>query len=109
MQTGRDVTIISYGYMVSVMKEAAQLLQQQGISAELIDLRTVAPIDIGTVIQSVQKTGRAVIVQEAQKQAGIAKGLASDLQEATLYYLKAPIQIVAAPDTTYAFAAFEQQ
>ena len=69
---GSDVSIITYGAMVHESLKAAEELEKEGFSAEVIDLRTVSPIDIETIIASVEKTGRAIVVQEAQKQAGIA-------------------------------------
>ncbi|MFP3324876.1 transketolase C-terminal domain-containing protein, partial [Planococcus sp. SIMBA_160] len=69
---GSDLSIITYGAMVHESLKAAEELEKEGVSAEVIDLRTVSPLDIETIIASVEKTGRAIVVQEAQKQAGIA-------------------------------------
>ncbi|EAO51561.1 Pyruvate dehydrogenase E1 component beta subunit [Bacillus thuringiensis serovar israelensis ATCC 35646] len=69
---GTDVSVIAYGAMVHAALKAAEELEKEGISLEVVDLRTVQPLDIETIIASVEKTGRVVVVQEAQKQAGIA-------------------------------------
>src|SRR5699024_223130 len=68
---GTDVTIAAYGYMVREALKAAEELEKEGISAEIIDLRTVSPVDYDTIVESVQKTNRFVFVQEAQRQAGV--------------------------------------
>ena len=69
---GKDLSIITYGLMVHESLKAAEELEKEGYSVEVIDLRTIQPLDIDTIIASVEKTGRAIVVQEAQKQAGIA-------------------------------------
>ncbi|WP_347032676.1 transketolase C-terminal domain-containing protein, partial [Escherichia coli] len=69
---GTDVSIFAYGAMVHSSLKAAEELEKEGVSVEVVDLRTVQPLDIETIIASVEKTGRAIVVQEAQKQAGIA-------------------------------------
>ncbi|MEJ7147100.1 transketolase C-terminal domain-containing protein, partial [Staphylococcus capitis] len=67
---GNDITLIAYGAMVQESLKAAEELEKEGYSVEVIDLRTVQPIDIDTLVASVEKTNRAVVVQEAQRQAG---------------------------------------
>lgn len=104
---GTDVTLISYGAMVHTSLKAAEALEEKGISAEVIDLRTVSPIDIDTILESVKKTNRAVVVQEAQRQAGIAANVVSEIQERAILHLEAPVMRVTAPDTVFAFAAAE--
>src|SRR5699024_9705340 len=104
---GTDVTLISYGAMVHSCLKAAEELEKQNISAEVIDLRTVSPIDIDTILASVEKTNRAVVVQEAQKQAGIAANVVAEIQERAILHLEAPVLRVTAPDTVYAFSAAE--
>lgn len=71
LKEGNDITLISYGAMVQESLKAAEELEKDGYSVEVIDLRTVQPIDIDTLVASVEKTGRAVVVQEAQRQAGV--------------------------------------
>src|SRR5690625_3651087 len=104
---GNDVTLISYGAMVHAALKAAEELENKGISAEVIDLRTVSPIDIDTIIESVKKTNRAIVIQEAQRQAGIADNVVSEIQERAILHLEAPVLRVTAPDTIYPFAAAE--
>ena len=100
-QEGNDLTLIAYGAMVQESLKAAEELEKEGYSVEVIDLRTVQPIDIETLVASVEKTGRAVVVQEAQRQAGVGATVASELAERAILSLEAPIARVAAADTVY--------
>lgn len=104
---GKDVSIITYGAMVQESLKAAEELEKEGYSAEVIDLRTVSPIDIETIIASVEKTGRAIVVQEAQKQAGIAANVVAEINDRAILSLEAPVLRVAAPDTVFAFPQAE--
>ena len=106
-QEGTDVTLIAYGAMVQESLKAAEELEKDGYSVEVIDLRTVQPIDIETLVASVEKTGRVVIVQEAQRQAGVGATVASELAERAILSLEAPIARVAAADTVYPFTQAE--
>ncbi len=105
---GTDVTLIAYGAMVQESLKAAEALEEEGISAEVIDLRTVSPVDYDTLVESVEKTNRAVVVQEAQRQAGIAANVAAELSERVILSLEAPIKRVTAPDTVYPFTQAEE-
>lgn len=105
---GADVTIVAYGYMVREALKAQETLQEQGIHAEVIDLRTVHPIDIETIIASVEKTGRLVVVQEAQRQAGVGPKVISEISERSILSLVAPIGFVASPDTVFPFGLAEK-
>lgn len=105
---GKDVTIIAYGAMVHSALKAADELEKNDIDAEVIDLRTVSPVDMETIIASVQKTNRVVFVQEAQRQAGVASNVISEIQERAILHLEAPILRVTAPDTVYAFTQAEE-
>lgn len=104
---GKDVSIITYGAMVHSSLKAAEELAKEGIEAEVIDLRTISPLDIDTIIESVKKTNRAIVVQEAQKQAGIAANVVAEITERAILHLEAPVLRVTAPDTVYSFAAAE--
>src|SRR5690625_887198 len=104
---GTDITLISYGAMVHASLKAAEELEKENISVEVIDLRTVSPIDIETIVESVKKTNRAIVVQEAQRQAGIAANVVAEIQERAILHLEAPVFRVTAPDTIYPFAAAE--
>jgi pyruvate dehydrogenase E1 component beta subunit len=104
---GSDLTIVTYGAMVHESLKAAEELQKESHSVEVIDLRTVSPIDIETIIASVEKTGRAIVVQEAQKQAGIAANVVAEINDRAILSLEAPVLRVAAPDTVFAFPQAE--
>lgn len=107
VREGQDVTIISYGGGVPVALKAADELGKQDINAEVLDLRTVSPLDIESIGASVQKTGRVVVVQEAQRMAGIGATVMAEISERFILSLKAPIGRVAAPDTVYPFGQAE--
>ncbi|ANY71608.1 alpha-ketoacid dehydrogenase subunit beta [Paenibacillus ihbetae] len=107
VREGSDVTIIAYGLMVHTATKAAEELEKNGIKAEIIDLRTIAPIDIDTVVASVKKTNRAIVVQEAQKSAGVAAEVIAQINEKAILHLEAPVLRVAPPDTVYPFAQIE--
>ncbi|AZZ61094.1 alpha-ketoacid dehydrogenase subunit beta [Oenococcus sp. UCMA 16435] len=104
---GKDISIITYGGMTPVALNAAEELSKQGIDAEVIDLRTVSPLDIETIGESVKKTGRVVVAQEAQRIAGIGASVMAEISERFILNLKAPIGRVAAPDSIYPFAQAE--
>lgn len=104
---GTDLSIITYGAMVHESIKAAEELEKEGHSVEVCDLRTVAPLDIETIIASVEKTGRAIVVQEAQKQAGIAAQVVAEINDRAILSLEAPVLRVAAPDTVFAFPQAE--
>jgi pyruvate dehydrogenase E1 component beta subunit len=93
------VTLISYGAMMREVRAAADALEADGVVPEVIDLRTLSPLDVETVVASVAKTGRAVVVQEAPRTAGVASEVAAVLQEQALYSLLAPVQRVTGWDS----------
>ena len=108
VREGEDVTIITYGAMVHTSLDAAEKMEkEQGIKVEVIDLRTISPIDIETIVKSIQKTNRAIVVQEAQKTAGVAAEVIAQINEEAMLYLEAPVLRVAPPDTVYPFAVIE--
>ncbi len=104
---GTDVSVITYGAMVREAIKAADELEKEGISVEIVDLRTISPLDIETIIASVEKTGRVVVVQEAQRQAGVGAMVMSEISERAILSLQAPIGRVAAPDTVFPFGLAE--
>jgi len=104
---GSDLTIIAYGAMVQESMKAAEELEKENYSVEVIDLRTVQPLDIPTIIASVEKTGRVVVVQEAQKQAGVAANVVAEINERAILSLEAPVLRVFAPDTIFPFSQAE--
>ncbi len=103
VREGTDVSVFAYGAMVPTAFQACQVLEKTGIHAELIDLRTLVPLDIDAVVRSVEKTGRAVIVHEAPKFCGFGAELAAILAEKALYSLKAPIARVTGYDTPFPY------
>ncbi|MEQ2526029.1 alpha-ketoacid dehydrogenase subunit beta [Robertmurraya yapensis] len=104
---GSDLSIITYGAMVHESIKAAEELEKEGFSVEVVDLRTVSPLDIDTIIASVEKTGRAIVVQEAQKSAGVAANVVAEINDRAILSLEAPVLRVAAPDTVFAFPEAE--
>ncbi|MDN6161152.1 MAG: alpha-ketoacid dehydrogenase subunit beta [Atopostipes sp.] len=106
---GEDLTIVSSGYMVHESLKAAETLEEAGISAEVIDLRTISPIDMETIEESVKKTHRILVVQEAQRQTGVAGSLMSEIGERNFMELDAPVARVTAPDSVYPFVQIEDE
>ena len=104
---GSELTIVTYGAMVHESLKAAEELEKEGHSVEVIDLRTIMPFDIETIVASVEKTGRAMVVQEAQKQAGIAAQIVAEINDRAILSLEAPVLRVAAPDTVFPFSQAE--
>ncbi|MCG7407140.1 alpha-ketoacid dehydrogenase subunit beta [Paenibacillus sp. ACRRX] len=109
VREGKDVTILSYGLMVHTSMKAAAELEKQGIEAEVIDLRTLMPLDIDTIVASIKKTNRCIIVQEAQKTSGVAAEVIAQINEKAILHLEAPVLRVAGPDTVYPYAQIEDQ
>jgi len=110
VREGSDVTIITYGAMVHTSLKAAELIEQErGVKAEVIDLRTIMPLDIETIVASIQKTNRAIVVQEAQKTAGAAAEIIAQINEKAILHLEAPVLRVSGPDTVYPFAQIEDE
>jgi len=95
---GKDVTVIVWGGVTLRVLSAAQTLAKEGIEVEVVDPRTIRPLDIETIITSVQKTGRAVVAHEANKTGGFGAEVIAQIQERAFDHLDAPIQRVAAPD-----------
>ncbi|MBP0724751.1 alpha-ketoacid dehydrogenase subunit beta [Bacillus sp. RG28] len=104
---GKDVSVFAYGAMVHASLKAAEELEKEGVSVEVVDLRTIHPLDIDAIVKSVEKTGRAVVVQEAQKQAGIAANIVAEINDRCILSLEAPVVRVAAADTVFPFSEAE--
>uniref|UniRef100_UPI003A893320 alpha-ketoacid dehydrogenase subunit beta n=1 Tax=Leucobacter sp. BZR 635 TaxID=3378705 RepID=UPI003A893320 len=98
---GTDVTLVGFGAMVTTLLQAAELAETEGVSAEVIDLRSVSPIDYGPIIASVRKTGRVVIAQEAPENASVGSELAATLGERCFFSLEAPVLRVSGYDTPF--------
>ena len=99
LREGTDVTLVTWGAMVKETLEAAEALAEDGISAEVIDVATIKPLDSKTILESVAKTGHCVIVHEAARTAGFGAEISAELAEHGLMSLFAPVQRVTAPDT----------
>ncbi|MEK6915778.1 MAG: alpha-ketoacid dehydrogenase subunit beta [Nanoarchaeota archaeon] len=98
IKEGKDVTLIAYGAWVKTAKEAVERIKDS-VDVELIDLRTLSPLDTETIIDSVKKTGKCVVVQEAPKTLGLASEIISRINEKALYSLEAPVERVTGFDT----------
>jgi len=102
---GTDVTIVSYNKMMEVAKVAAVELEKEGISAEVIDLRTIRPLDHETIVNSVKKTNRLVVVDEAWPFAGVSAEVAYEIQKYAFDHLDAPVTRINSADTSLPYAA----
>jgi 2-oxoisovalerate dehydrogenase E1 component beta subunit len=103
LREGAGVTIVTYGAMVHVVQEAVPQMEEAGFDPEIIDLRTLIPLDIETVIESVKKTGRAVVVNEAPKTCGYAAELAALIMEKAFLHLEAPVTRLTGFDTPFPY------
>ncbi|HIP31632.1 MAG TPA: pyruvate dehydrogenase complex E1 component subunit beta [Crocinitomicaceae bacterium] len=101
---GTDVTIVTFGKIIEVAYQTADILEKEGISCEIIDLRSVRPIDYGTVVESIKKTNRCVVLEESWPLASISSEIAYHLQRYAFDYLDAPVQRVTQTDTPFAFS-----
>jgi pyruvate dehydrogenase E1 component beta subunit len=107
VREGRDLTIVAWGAMVPVARRAAEAAEAEGTSAEVIDLRTLSPMDRETIIASVKRTGRALIVHEAPKTCGLGAEIAAAIGESALLSLNGPVMRVTGPDITVPLAKNE--
>jgi pyruvate dehydrogenase E1 component beta subunit len=103
-RAGTDVTIVATGWMVQKSLAAAEALTKEGISAEVIDPRTIAPLDVNAIVNSVKKTGRLVLVDQAPRHASVAVVIAGEIAEHAFSHLKAPVRLVTAADTPVPFS-----
>mgnify|MGYP001283971708 CR=1 FL=1 len=98
VREGTDVTVIAWSAMVAVALEAAEMLADEGISLEVIDLRTLVPLDTATIVRSVQKTAHAIVIHEAPRTAGVGAEIVAQINERALYSLEAPVARVTGYD-----------
>jgi pyruvate dehydrogenase E1 component beta subunit len=105
MRQGKDVTIISYSKCVYDSMRAAEALENEGIDAEVIDLRTLNPLDVGTCVESIKKTGKAIMVYEGWHTGGAGADVAAQIYEAAFDHLDAPIERVATKDVPMPYNA----
>ena len=104
VREGDDVTIVALGRMVSFAEQAANELESSGVSAEIIDPRTVSPLDMDTILESVEKTGRLVVVDEASPRCNVATDISAQVVSEAFGDLKAPIKMVSPPHVPVPFA-----
>ncbi|MEY3384096.1 MAG: hypothetical protein RLZZ212_683 [Actinomycetota bacterium] len=109
LREGSQVTLLAYGPMVSTALQAAEIGQEEGFSIEVIDIRSLSPIDYPTLFASAQKTGRVVIAHEAPTNVSISSEIASRIAEQTFYSLEAPVLRVGGFDTPYPPAKLEEE
>lgn len=103
-RTGKDVTLVSYGKMMKVVLAAAAALERENINAEVIDLRTIRPLDYATIVESVKKTNRLVVIEETWPFCSIASEITYHVQKNAFDYLDAPVKRITQADTPLAFA-----
>jgi pyruvate dehydrogenase E1 component beta subunit len=101
---GTDVTIVSFGKIIKVAYEAAEELAKENINVEIIDLRTIRPLDYHTIVESIKKTNRCVVLEESWPLASISSEIAYHLQRYAFDYLDAPVERVTQTDTPFAFS-----
>jgi 2-oxoisovalerate dehydrogenase E1 component beta subunit len=109
LREGTDVTLVTWGGMVNETLQAADALAEEGYAAEVIDVATLKPYDFETILGSVSRTGRCVVVSEAPRTAGLASDIAAALGEHGLLYLMAPVQRVTGYDSVMPLARLEKQ
>jgi pyruvate dehydrogenase E1 component beta subunit len=107
VRTGSDVTVVGHGAMVAMLLDAAEVAAGEGISLEVVDLRSLSPIDYDPILASVQKTGRLVVAQEAPGQASVGSEIAATVAERAFYSLEAPVIRVSAFDVPFPPANLE--
>ncbi|MFK8214932.1 alpha-ketoacid dehydrogenase subunit beta [Haloferax volcanii] len=104
---GTDVSVFTFGAMTRPTLEAVENLEEEGIDAEVVDIRTISPLDRETIVESFKKTGRAVVVHEAPKNGGLGAEITATIQEEALLYQEAPVKRVAGYDVPYPLYALE--
>jgi pyruvate dehydrogenase E1 component beta subunit len=108
LQTGEDITLISWGASMHETLLAAKQLNQEGLSVEVIDVASIKPLDIETILQSVEKTGRCVIVHEGAKTSGFGAEIAAQIMENSMDVLLAPVQRVTGYDIVMPYFQLEK-
>jgi 2-oxoisovalerate dehydrogenase E1 component beta subunit len=107
VRTGTEVTLLGHGAMVSVLLQAAEIAAAEGISVEVVDLRSLSPVDYGPILESVRKTGRLVVAQEAPGFVSVGSEIAATVAEKAFYSLQAPVLRVSGFDTPFPPAKLE--
>ncbi len=109
LREGSDITLVTWGAMTHETQQAADQLAHQGIQADIIDVATVKPLDIDTILNSVEKTGRCVIIQEAARTCSVGAEIAAQIGEKAFDYLQAPLRRVSGYDTVMPYYKLEKQ
>jgi pyruvate dehydrogenase E1 component beta subunit len=109
LRSGRDVTLISWGAMMQECVQVTHEMSKKGVDIELLDLASISPLDMSTILSSVKKTGRCVIVHEASRSFGVGAEIAARLAEQKIGFLRAPIQRVCAGDTIMPYFRMEKK
>ncbi|MFC4359601.1 alpha-ketoacid dehydrogenase subunit beta [Halobium salinum] len=104
---GTDISVFTYGAMTRPTMDAAEHLAEDGVDVEVVDLRTVSPLDRDTIVESFKKTGRAAVVHEAPKSGGLAGEITAIIQEEALLYQEAPVERITGFDTPFPLYALE--
>jgi pyruvate dehydrogenase E1 component beta subunit len=100
VRQGKDVTIVGWGAMLPVIQKAVEALEREGIAPEVLDPRTLSPMDHASIVESVKRTGRCVVVHEAPRTCGLGAEISARVMEGALLSLQAPVERVTAPDIT---------
>jgi pyruvate dehydrogenase E1 component beta subunit len=109
LRSGTDATLVAYGPMVRTSLDAANAAAEDGTSLEVIDLRSLSPLDLAPVFESVRRTGRLVVVSEAPSESSIASEIAAKVQQECFYSLQAPVLRVTGFDTPYPPSKLEEE
>ena len=102
-RAGEDITLVSYGYGVHIMQETAEMLDESGVDAEIIDLRSLHPVDYDMIVASIQKTGRAVMLDTSRRTGGIMSEVVAEVQERALDWLDGPVMRVGSKDVPWPY------
>ena len=100
VREGKDVTIVGWGAMMPIIQKAVDSLEKEGVSPDVLDMRTLSPMDHASIIESVKRTGRCVVVHEAPRNCGLGAEISARIMERALLSLQAPVERVTAPDIT---------
>lgn len=109
LKEGQDITLVTWGAMIKETLEAAKILEEQNISAEIIDVATIKPLDMETILHSVEKTGRCVIIHEACRSGGVGADIAAHIAEHGILFLDAPVKRVTGYDTVMPYYQLEKK
>ena len=102
-RAGEDITLVSYGYGVHILRETAQILDESGVDAEIIDLRSLHPVDYDMIVASIQKTGRAVMLDTSRRTGGIMSEVVAEVQERAMDWLDGPVMRVGSKDVPWPY------